>query len=303
MKNQIVSLIVSFEKQRVGKLPWKGVPFNSDTYYAPFIALYEQNKKEFTDTVLMFCYAVPVDETLFEELSYYCKERIRVHALRLCLYFQIDPMSVPFHLRSVLLSSLKMRRSDDMAMQATGRRLYDACITFLNSVVSKCPPDDGQRFYKDKEYPLPSFKKLFDIDDVTDVFSAIMYMDFRECKLVKKPPDFLIVALQGAAVYNYLRDSVLWWDFLYYFNHRRQKRDVSFLRDAGYVQVPDLLEKILFEIDSQLAPTDFFYKGKKLDLSRRLCLKYKSEIERCINEEAGVANAFIRKNMAKTYRK
>ena len=296
MKNRIVSLIVSFENQYVGKLPRKGVSFNSDTYYAPFIALYEQNKKEFADTVLMFCYAVPVDEAVFEELSYYCKERIRVHALRLCLYFQIDPMSVPFHLRSVLLSSLKMRRSDDMAMQATGRRLYDACIIFLNSVVSKCTPEDGQHFYKDKEYPLPLFKNLFDIDDVTDVYSAILYMDLREFKLVKKPPDFLIVALQGAAVYNYLYNGVLWWDFLYYQTAQKQKRDISLLREAGFVKIPDLLEKVLAEMNTQLRPSDFFYTGKKVELSRNLCLKYKSEIEKCMNEEKETVNSFIRKN-------
>lgn len=130
MKNRIVSEIIAIEKRCVGKLPWKGIPFNSDVYYAPFVALYEQNRKDFTDAVVLLCYTVTVNETLFEELSYYSKERIRVHTLRLALYFKIDPASVPFHLRALLLQSLKMSRSEDLATQTAGRRLYNACITF-----------------------------------------------------------------------------------------------------------------------------------------------------------------------------
>ena len=131
---------------------------------------------------------------------------------------------------------------------------------------------------------------------MTDVYSAILYMDLREFKLVKKPPDFLIVALQGAAVYNYLYNGVLWWDFLYYQTAQKQKRDISILREAGFVKIPDLLEKVLAEMNTQLRPSDFFYTGKKVELSRNLCLKYKSEIEKCMNEEKETVNSFIRKN-------
>lgn len=133
---------------------------------------------------------------------------------------------------------------------------------------------------------------------MTDVFSAILYKDCQECKLVKKPPQFLDEALRAAAVYDYLYGSISWWDFLYYLTAQRQKRDIASLRAVGYSKVPDLPEKILLEIDAQLRPSDYFYKGKKVDLCRRLCLKYKSEIESCMNEERDVANRFIRKNVA-----
>ena len=66
--------------------------------------------------------------------------------------------------------------------------------------------------------------------------------------------------------------------------------------EAGFVKIPDLLEKVLAEMNTQLRPSDFFYTGKKVELSRNLCLKYKSEIEKCMNEEKETVNSFIRKN-------
>lgn len=160
MKNRIVSEIVSIEKCCMGKLPWKGILFNSDIYYAPFISLYRENPKAFADAIVLLRYAVPLDEGLWSDLSYFSKERISVHALRLSLYFKIDPYSVPVHLRALLLASLKMSRTENRTTHATGRRLYNACISFLRSVTVESTPNEKQLFLRIRQSCCPRLKKF-----------------------------------------------------------------------------------------------------------------------------------------------
>jgi len=208
----------------------------------------------------------PLYVTLQDKLTfidYFCKEIVIANTLKLRLYFNVNTYEIPHDLKKIFYKSFEMQNSSNSNMFLTGFILSNLCYEVLDTLISK---------------DLIIFDNLITIDEVSDLYTALLYEYLYKRKCIKKCPTYI----KDICKLSYINDklvSVEGW--IIYFSKKSLssiKKDIELLRNYRFDDFAIVLDKICKSIEENLS-TD-----KKQEYIKKLINKNKNHILNVINK-------------------
>lgn len=275
MKKAIVKMILNMEKQRIGKAYCNCIRFNTTEYYNCFELLYETNQIEFSKALSALRNETKdIGDDFNAEMkviSNFCSERIKIHILRLCLYFDIEIEDIDSSFKKLYEEIFVLLRSNNYEAEWKGGWAYFEYTELFRSIFDT-NATFKQMFYKNNIPAIPSFMNFISLQNVIDIHSANLYILCARYKLVPNPPKFLKTAVKAANIVDHLIGGQ-WHSCLFNRSNKNILSEVSILEAVGFQLIPDLIKKIIFLSEKHTFSTKkekfFFYKKVLNVLIRR----------------------------------
>ena len=196
-------------------------------------------------------------------LSYFCNEIIIVYTLKLRLIFSVNISEIPDDLKRIFYRSFEMQNSSDSNVFLTGCILSNLCYGILDILISM---------------DLFSLDNFIKIEEVSDLYTALLYEYLCKRKCLKKCPKYI----KDICKLSYINDvlvSVEGW--IIYFNKKSLssiKKDIDLFCNYQLYDFANILDKISKSIEENP------FTNNKKEYIKRLINKNKKSILKAINE-------------------
>ena len=299
MRENVISTILSMEKQKIGRAIRNQIHFNTPAYYSPFEQLYQAN------TEVFICALCDMGNGAETESQYSTMDqkaeirqyliRIPVHALRLRLYFGIRISEIPELLKNLFLYSFQLQKSTDCWVARDGFWLNLACSDLLESVSVGSDSPKKQLYYSDTFPHALSFEHFITLREVTDVYSANLYQQCYRYGYVTEYPAYIRQALKASWLYDQLVTPAGWNDYFYKHSADRIQKNLSLFKSIGFEKISSLMKEML-EVLQQRSLADG--KGKR-HFCDKMISRFHNQIQNCISDEtSAIIDQFLCNHIA-----
>lgn len=179
LKARILAELLSVEHGQIGtaRKQAQGIAIGSPEYYGLFLPTY-QSDPLFAKAIGALC--DPCDEIYaefedaFAKLYHFTSERMAIHCIRLCLYFQINTALCAPRLKSILFATIPRQTVFEFDISDSAARVFGAACELLRSALAS--PDAPHAFTAlDGGSVKELFEEFITEDEVTNSATAMVF--------------------------------------------------------------------------------------------------------------------------------
>ena len=286
IKEKIVFDIFNFENENRRDVSDIIQKSNSLKYYQLFEELYSSNSLLLTKALTELS---NIDDSTYECLDseivdnlFFCRERIILGVLRICVCFDIETENIREPLKKILDIAIDKVKSNNWKDSHTGFLLYQDILQFFSETLEMSIYKSSHLYCENKEKLNLLLSDFMSISDVENIETAILYEELYKYKMVSSCPLYIRQTIRMCLIFDrYFVTIDAWEKYFSKYSYKKICKDILLFKQIGFVNIPNIIEKITSIIQSTVLSSE----SPKKYICCKVIKRFRSEIEQAMVSE------------------